>query len=91
MTDVEITIGYDRRTWAHVKVKAATAEEIAVLSETDSQEALDLARRLDAAGRLEELWDHSDDNPAWLADESRPAVVDIDTDPVGAHFGGDDG
>ena len=49
---ITIAIGYDRQHLAIFSVADATSEEIDVLENTDSPEALALAKKLDAAGRL---------------------------------------
>ena len=52
-----IIIGYNRRHWATFSVADATSE---VLENTDSPEALALAEKLDAAGRLTFVSETSD-------------------------------
>ena len=55
-----ITIGYDVRHWATFSVVGATSEELDVLENIDSPEALALAEKLDAAGRFTFVSETSD-------------------------------
>lgn len=69
-----ITIGYDRRCWATFTVKDATPEELEVLGD-DSTEALELARELDRAGRLEHQSEDKDDAPDYFGETS--SVIEL--------------
>jgi len=75
--EATITIGYDRRCWATFQVADPTPEEIAVLSQTDTDEALELARTLEAADRLSWVDEQADQNPDYWSEYAHPAVIEL--------------
>jgi hypothetical protein len=77
-----IVVGHSVRTWTTYDVIAATEEEVAILSNTDSIDALALAKKLDAEGRLTESNEHSDDAHDPFDEASDPAVVECEDDGV---------
>lgn len=70
-----IIIGYNRRHWATFSVADATSEEIDVLENPDSPEALALAKKLDAAGRLTFVSETSDGDCDYF-NEDTSAVIE---------------
>jgi hypothetical protein len=77
-TVTSIVVGTNVRTWITYDVADATPEEVAVLSNLDSPEALALAIDLDNAGRLTEINCQYEDNPSVWTEEDQPAVIEID-------------
>lgn len=79
---VEITVGVDVRHWIRFLVEDPTPEEIAVLQDTDSDEALALARTLSEANRLSEIADESDSGFDQFSDDANATVIDCDPESM---------
>lgn len=74
-----ITIGTDVRHWVTFDVKNLTADEIATLL-ADTEDSHQLLRNMAADGRLEYLFEDSDDNPDYLSDASELSIIEVEVD-----------
>lgn len=80
MSTTTILVGTDLRAWVRFEVIDATPEEIGILDDIDSEQALTLARQLYAADRLSEVDVQHDDNPDYLSEYAHPAVIGCEVD-----------